>query len=257
MHVVYSCAQSSVATHIHLKRYRVVQAFLMSGTPLSRLSYFRSLLDFPGSSMSDESHLSAVYIPRIEEKEFLKVESEISGRFTSIAFDGTSRLGEAVNITGRYCSESFDISIRLLRCTTRKLHMNATALASAITRVLCTEYGVLPERLVCLSRDSVLVNGAACKMLMQSPFSCAENQLCISHTLNNVGSRLQLGVVKEFMTPWLELVGGRHPHAGAKALWRATVNPQVLPHSSLSLPRLPHSLPSLPPIFRSCRATQL
>lgn len=31
------------------------------------------------------------------------------------------------------------------------------------------------------------------------------------------------------MTSWLELVGGRNPHRGAQALWRATVAPQPVP----------------------------
>lgn len=61
--------------------------------------------------------------------------------------------------------------------------------------------------LVCFSRDSVLVNGTACKLLMQSPFSCAGDQMRIAHILNNnVGSQMQLDVLKEFMTPSLELV---------------------------------------------------
>ena len=107
--------------------------------------------------------------------------------------------------------------------------MNAAHFASVITRTLCTELGVQPEKLVCMSRDSVLVNGAACRLLQQGVFWCAENQLCIAHTLNNVGGRFDFQVLSEFFSPWLELVGGRHPHRGAQALWRTAVAPQKVP----------------------------
>lgn len=53
--------------------------------------------------------------------------------------------------------------------------------------------------------------------------------LCVCHTLNNTGSQLDLQVLAGFMTPWLELVGGRHPHAGARNLWKETVAPQRVP----------------------------
>lgn len=82
---------------------------------------------------------------------------------------------------------------------------------------------------VCFARDSVSVNGAACKLLCGSTFCNAINMLCICHTLNNTGSQLDLPVLAAFMTPWLDLVGGRHPHAGARELWRETVAPQRVP----------------------------
>lgn len=83
--------------------------------------------------------------------------------------------------------------------------------------------------LVCMTRDSVLVNGAACRILQEGIFSASENQLCISHTINNCGKRIDLNVLQEFITPWLELVGGKNPHQGAKALWKSAVRPQQVP----------------------------
>lgn len=50
---------------------------------------------------------------------------------------------------------------------------------------------------VCLSRDTVLVNGAACRLLMEAIVASAENQLRIIHTLNNVGKRLSFDVLQE------------------------------------------------------------
>lgn len=53
--------------------------------------------------------------------------------------------------------------------------------------------------------------------------------MCICHTLNNVGGQIEFPILSSFMTSWLELVGGRHPHIGARDLWRETVAPQTVP----------------------------
>lgn len=56
--------------------------------------------------------------------------------------------------------------------------------------------------------------------------------MCISHTLNNVGARIEFSLSASFMTPWLELVGGHHPHRGAQALECMTVHPTRAPGHS-------------------------
>lgn len=207
----------------------MVETLLLSGTPLNRLPFFRPLLEhFADKTLTDSSHMAS-YIPRIEERELQTLKKEIRGEFLGISFDGTTRLGEAINIVGRFCLPEFELRTRLLRFQTAQGHLNAKQLASLITRVMCTDLSVPPENVVCISRDSVLVNGAACRILIDSPFGAAENQLCISHTLNNVGSRIKFALLSEFMTAWLELVGGRSPHRGAQALWRTAVAPQRVP----------------------------
>lgn len=206
-----------------------MQSFLLSGTPLFRLPYFKPVLEKDGFTLPSASNLAATYIPRIEQRELQRVQEEIAGEYVGVAFDGTSRLGEALSITGRVCTEDFVVKLRLLRLITSKLHVNASQLASLISTVLCTELRLPSHMVVCFSRDSVLVNASACRLLTQSPFTAAENLMCIAHTLNNVGSRIHFDVVHEFMTPWLELVGGRSPHRGAQALWRATVRPTQVP----------------------------
>lgn len=88
-----------------------------------------------------------------------------------------------------------------------------------------------------LSCDSVLVNGAACRLMQGSVFYSAENQLCISHTLNKVGERILFPTLIEFMTPWLELVGRSHPHKGAQSLWKQAVKPECVPDPGYSAVR--------------------
>ena len=214
---------------MHNFRFRVVQTFLASGTPLSRLPYFKPLLERSDVSLNDPSDLGSLYIPLIEKREFELLKGELKAQFLGISFDGTSRLGEALNIVGRYCSDDFVLNKRLLRFKTTKLHMNAAQLAQLITQTLCSELGVAPQFVVSISRDSVSVNGAACRLLTQGILASAEDIMCMSHTLNNVGARISLDTLRAFMTPWLELVGGRNPHRGAQSLWRQLVSPMKVP----------------------------
>lgn len=228
--VPFLVLQAKKSSDVHLFRYMVVKTFLISGTPLNRLKWFRPLMEqlAGDKNLTDCSHM-ATYIPHVEKHEVEILKNEIGGKFLGISFDGTSRVGEAINLVGRFCNSDFNLQYRLLQFKTAQHHLNGAQFASLITRVLCTDLGVQPEMLVCMSRDSVLVNGAACRILSTSPFHAAENQLCISHTLNNVGSRMKFDVLTEFMTPWLELVGGRNPHRGAQVLWREAVAPQAVP----------------------------
>lgn len=224
-------SQGTVEAEIHAFRYRVVQTFLISGTPLERLKFFRPLLEL-SVKLTDESHMKS-YIPQIEEHEFGRLREELHGQFIGIAFDGTTRLGEAVSITGRFCNERFELVHRLLRLVTTQRHMRAAQLSALVVRVLCTEHGIPPSMVCSISRDSALVNGAACRSLREATFTAAADNLCISHTLNNVGEHLQLDHLKSFMTPWLELVGGSNPHHGAQRLWRETVNGPVPGYSKV------------------------
>lgn len=221
--------QASVETSKHVHRMHVVQSFLISGTPLSRLQYFKSVLERDGFTIPDAKNLASTYIEKIELRELQRVREELDSQFIGIAFDGTSRLGEAVCITGRSCTSDFQLHTRLIRFITSKLHLNGANFARVITNVLCRELSFFAENIVSFSRDSVLVNASACRLLVQSPFIAAEDHMCMAHTLNNVGSRINFELLQEFMSPWLELVGGRHPHRGAQALWRSAVQPTSVP----------------------------
>lgn len=228
----WSCAhnhtQANLDVEVHLFRLRTVETFLTSGTPLTRLEYFRPLIERAGLSLTHHSHMRA-YVPKIEAKEINMLKKEIQGQHLCVAFDGTTRAGEAINVTGRWCSANFCINTRLLRFATAKHHLKAPQFASLITRVLCTDLSLDPDYVACFSRDSVALNGAACRLICQSTFNSAENLLCICHTLNNAGGQIELPTLTSFMTPWLDLVGGRHPHIGARDLWRDAVAPQVVP----------------------------
>ena len=102
-------------------RYRTVEAFLASGTPLTVCDIFRPLLERVGITLTNSSHLR-VFIPKIEAAEMTLLNREILEQYISISFDGTFRLGEAINITGRWCSTDFHLCLRLLDFSTLAVH---------------------------------------------------------------------------------------------------------------------------------------
>lgn len=223
-----ACSQASLSADVHVFRMRTVEAFLASGTPMNRLNFFRPVIERAGYSITDVSHMRS-YIPKVEAFEFAELKREVHNEFLSVSFDGTSRLGEAVNITGKWCDTDFWLRCRLLRFLTAKNHLKAANIATLLTRALCTDLGFDPAFVVSMSRDSAAVNGAASRLLAESPFNATEKILCICHTLNNAGGQISMEPLATFTTAWLELVGGRHPHVGAKALWAQTVAPQRVP----------------------------
>ena len=152
---------SSHRTGVHTLCYRTVETFLPPGMPLERLHFFQPLIERSNVTLIDISHMR-MYIPQIESREFDLLKSEVRERFVSIAFDGTSRLGEAINLTCRWCSDDFRICQRLVRfATTPMLHMNSSQFATLITMTILAELGVNPTNVICITRDSASVNCAA------------------------------------------------------------------------------------------------
>ena len=115
---------------------------------------------------------------------------------------------EAISMTGRWYSQSFELLQRLLAFKTTQKHCDHPQLASLITHVL-GQLGIQPQCVVNTSRDSASTNGAACRLLLANPYINATNTLCIAHTISNAGDHIVLPILAEFTTPWLELVGGR------------------------------------------------
>ena len=209
-----------------LYRYRVVESFVAQ-PPFSGIDHHKQLLQRAGHSVPDCSNLARL-IPRVEETENLRLDKELLDQYVAIAFDGTTRLGEAINTTVRWCTKQFDLIVRLMDFTTLEKHADHAELAAHITNVVMQEHQVPLARLVNIARDSCSVNGAACRRLMLT-FNSTVGTLCIAHTLCHVGERFELPTLKEFKTPWLELAGGRDPHRGAQLLWKSTVAPATVP----------------------------
>lgn len=117
-----------------LFRYRLTEAFLGNGLPLSKADGMRNLFRRTGHASTNSSHL-ACFIPQIEKSEIDLLLSEIKGQYVSTSFDGTTRLGEAVNMVNRWCSASFHLVQRLTMFRTVEKHMDHRQLARLIGNI--------------------------------------------------------------------------------------------------------------------------
>ena len=212
----------SVEGDVLVFRFRTLEAFLKAGIAPSVIDMLRPLLQRSGIALTDSSHLRSL-IPRVEESECKLLNSELVDQYVGIAFDGTTRLGEAINVTGRWTSKDFRIVKRLLDITTLEQHVTHSFLASHISDITGRQRGIPNNMIINTARDSVAVNGAACRLLLTATYTSAADTLCFCHTLCHVGEHFELVVLDEFMTPMLELACGRNPHAGAKLLYKQTV----------------------------------
>ena len=210
-------------------RYRVAESFVKT-PPFAHIDKHQTLLQRAGHAVPESPNLKR-YIPKIEKQELDTLAQELEGQYVGFSFDGTTRLGEAINTVAKWCAKDFYLQKRLVDFTTTKKHVNHVQLASHIVEV-SRERGIGATYVVNLARDSVKVNGAACRRLLVT-FTSALDTLCFAHTLCNVGKHFQLATLDEFKTPWLQLAGGRDPHKGAQALWKVLVGGSVPGYSAV------------------------
>jgi len=85
----------------HIFHVKVVRVFLRSAVPLSKLKFFRGLLEENGRCLSDRRQMADI-VPFVFSQEQNLIKQEISGKYLSVIFDGTTRLGEAMAIVVRY-----------------------------------------------------------------------------------------------------------------------------------------------------------
>ena len=217
---------SSVAPEVTVYRMLVVQAFLAAGIPLSKVDELRGLLERYGHPLTAAANLRQL-VPKVEAREIETVMQDVDGQYLSLAFDGTTRLGEAVNVVGRFCSSDFVITRRLLRFVTLARHADAAAIAGLITNLVVGQLHIPFDRIVGWLHDSAAVNGAAVRML--GMFTSAADVMCVSHTLNNTGGRLSFPHLGPFSSAWVTLMSS---HA-ARNLWAAEIGRSPRRYSSV------------------------
>ena len=105
------CSSLSMDTRVY--RVCVVEQFLKSGIPISKIDDLRSLLEEGTYRLTHSSHL-AEYIPVIHEEEKKRIKREIGCQEVSAIFDGRTRLGEALAIVVRFF-EGWSIQQRVVK----------------------------------------------------------------------------------------------------------------------------------------------
>jgi len=224
-----AAVQTTIPLDTHVYRWRVMEGMMFAGVPYAKIDMLRHLLEREGHPLTDSSNLAKVYIPQIEEREIKRGVKELLEQHFALIFDGTTRLGEAVNMVTRSITDDFIIRMRLVAFKTTKVHMDGDALFRLIVTTLQRVLGLNLDYCVAYARDSCSTNYNAVNRLM--PLSVnALNMLCFPHTLHNTGKHLQLPVLDEFMTPWLQLV----PQPGAAKLrWQAILGKGVSSYSKV------------------------
>ena len=219
----------TLPSDVHVYRWRVVESFMFAGIPLAKTDMLRHLLERANYPLTHSSHLGQDYIPLIEEREIKRVVKELLKQHFSLIFDGTTRLGEAINMVTRFITDDFQIRQRLVAFKTLAKHTDGDGLCRLILKTLQQELGLDLDYCVAYARDSCATNGVATRgLLLHSVY--AASILCFSHTLHNSGKHLNLPVIDEFMTGWLQLV--MQPGA-AKSRWKGIIGTEVASYSKV------------------------
>ena len=196
-------------------RVKVVSCFLHAAVPLSKVDLFRSLLEETAFRLTHRRYLMD-YVPLILQKEQATIRQEIHGRYVSVIFDGTSRLGEALAVVIRFISNEFSIEQLLVKLQMLAKSMKGEEIASELINVLSATYGISSGYLLAAMRDRASVNNVALRTL-KVVYPQLVDVGCYSHTVNHVGEQFSTPTLTEFLTAWI-LLFSHSPKA--RLLWR-------------------------------------
>jgi hypothetical protein len=177
--------------------------------------YFRDLLEQAGYALVDRSGLSD-YIPLVYQAEIELLISEFEGRYISVIFDGTSRLGDVLAIVFRTITPAFTLLERLVALPTMAHSTTSQTLASVVISTIISTMKVPIERVVAFVHDGASTNLAAFR-LMKVTFTQAIDLTCLSHTVDLVGNKLQLEIAEQYGM----LLGEYFSSYNTKRCWEA------------------------------------
>ena len=222
-------AHGTLDADLLLYRYRTVESCMAKGIPIEKIDGLRPLLERAGKSLTDSSHLRT-FIPKIEERELAKLRVEHENEFVAIIFDGTTRLGEAINVCTRFCPADFSaIFKRLVAFKTVAKHMDGAGLFKLLSIIIAKQLQISYDQVVCGGCDSCSTNGVARRSL-KTLCTGMSSFLCVSHTLHHTGEHMGLDTVEEFLTPLLLLIS--HSET-AKSLWKQLTGTAMVAYSTI------------------------
>jgi hypothetical protein len=127
---------ATLAKETHVYRWRVMESMMYAGIPYAKIDMLRHLLEREGHPLTKATHMGETYIPQIETLEIKRVVKELLQQHFALIFDGTTRLGEAINMVTRSITDGFTIRMRLVAFKTTKVHTNGEALCRLILKTL-------------------------------------------------------------------------------------------------------------------------
>ena len=191
----------------------VLTAFLKGGIAISKINCFKSILEESAYKLTDRSNMAQL-IPVVRQEEIRKIR-KASGRESSIVFDGTTRIGEALVLIVRFLHSEWKIQQKLVRSLLLAKSLSGEEAAREIIGVLAREYGVGAELPVATIRDRASVNNVAVRTI-KVIFPNILDIDCFSHTLHHVGEKFNAPVLEKFMKHWTSLFA-HSPQA--KLMW--------------------------------------
>jgi hypothetical protein len=162
-------------------------------------------------------------VPLILQQEQANIRQEILGRYVSVIFNGTSRLGEALAVVVRFISNEFTIEQRLVKLQMLAKSMKGEEIAREPISVLSATYGIGSGFLLAAMRDGASVNNVALSTL-KVVYPQLVDVGCYSHTINHVGERFSTPTLSEFLTAWI-LLFSHSPKT--RLLWREKTGKSV------------------------------
>ena len=208
-------------------RAKVVLAFMAAGIALSKLDCpaLRELLEENRFRLSHSRHMMDL-VPFILQEECSRTRSEVQGKYISIIFDGTTRLGEVLVVVLRYIQD-WEIHQHLVRVDFLQKSLNAEELARQILSLLSVTLGVDSSNLIAVMRDGASVNAAAMRTL-KIMYPDMLDIRCISHTLDLVGDKFKAPNLSLFFTLWISYFA----HSSKlKALWKTQTGRSITTYS--------------------------
>ena len=195
-------------------RVKVLKTFMRAGVPISKLEYFRDLLEEKAMRLTERSHMLD-FVPFVLEEEKSLIKEEIKNKDLSIIYDGTTRLGEVLAIVVRYI-DGWNINQRLVCLQFLAKSMAGEELARQLISTLSATYGIQSNTILAAMRDGASVNNVALSVL-KVIYPNIMDVRCFSHTLDIVGNKFKTPLLATFSSYWISLFS-HSPRT--KMLWK-------------------------------------
>ena len=208
-------------------RVKVVTALLRAGIPLSKLDSFRDVLEENAYRLTDRRHMSDL-VPFILKEEEAHIRDEITGKYLSVIFDGTSRLGEALAVIVRFVGDEWVLEQRLIRMQMLSKSMSGEEITRELISILSVMYGVRSYLLLAAMRDRASVNNLAMQTV-RVVYPSLVDIGCFSHTIDHVGDNFKTPVLTDFMHSWISLFS-HSPKT--RLLWKSQVGRSMATYSA-------------------------
>ena len=130
-------------------------------------------------------------------KKSKQIKKEINGKYVSVIFDGTTRMGEALAVVLRFVDdEEWVLKQRLVHLQLLAKSLCGEEIARELISIT-VNYSIESNKLLAIMRDGASSNGIAVRTL-QIVFPNAMDITCFSYTLDRVGKYFKIPILPKF-----------------------------------------------------------